>query len=50
MEAYSTSVKKLVNAFEGEDLEYAFTGALAVSSIPQDSKSKTKEAFFVKGK
>jgi len=31
MEAYYSFVNKLVNAFESEDLEYAFTGALAVS-------------------
>jgi len=31
MEVYLSFVKKLINAFESEDLEYAFTGALAVS-------------------
>ena len=31
MEAYLSFVKKLVDAFESEGLEYAFTGALAVS-------------------
>lgn len=31
METYSSFVKRLIDAFEGEDIEYAFTGALAVS-------------------
>ncbi len=31
MDAYYTFVKKLVNAFEIENLDYAFTGALATS-------------------
>jgi hypothetical protein len=37
LEAYYTFVKKVVEAFEGAGLDYAFTGALAISfySVPR---------------